>query len=253
VDERRRPCPGDDARRLDDDLGPDARLRERPLGRLVGDVLLELGEAGGVRVHVIAVVEALVHDHVHPREEESEVGPGLDREPVARLAGGGRKARVDGDDRRAVRDRGRELLYLGVVHVLAEVRADEGDDARVREVEGLRRSDGRPVRELEADLARAAALAVGRRRDVRRAIGEEEVFEERPSEAVREERDLLGSALPLDLQELLGREVEGRLPGHLLEGLVAPLSLPAEQRPLEPVRIVEKARAARSPRAEVAA
>ena len=109
----------------------------------------------------------------------------------------------------------------------------------------------RAERELEADLARPAALSVGRRRDVPRAVGEEEVLEERAAEAVREERDLLGAALLLDLQELLGREVERRLPGDFLEGLLAALALAAQERLLQPVRVVEEARAARSARAEV--
>src|SRR5664280_2126752 len=252
MDERRGPRARDHARRLDDEFGADRRLREGPLGGLVRDVRLELHKAGRVGLDVLAVVEALFDDHVHPREEEGEVGPGLDREPVPRLARGGREARVDGDDRRAARDRRREVLHLRVVHVLAEVRPEERDDARVRDVEHLRRADGCPVCELETDLARPAALPVGRRRDVRRAVGKQEVLEERAAESMREERDILRSGLLLDLQELFGREVEGRLPGDFLESLVPALAVPAQERLLEAVRIVEETHAAGSARAEVA-
>src|SRR5664280_2629088 len=252
MDERRGPRARDHARRLDDEFGADRRLREGPLGGLVRDVRLELHKAGRVGLDVLAVVEALFDDHVHPREEEGEVGPGLDREPVPRLARGGREARVDGDDRRAARDRRREVLHLRVVHILAEVRPEERDDARVRDVEHLRRADGCPVCELETDLARPAALPVGRRRDVRRAVGKQEVLEERAAESMREERDLLRSGLLLDLQELFGREVEGRLPGDFLESLVPALAVPAQERLLEAVRIVEETHAAGSARAEVA-
>ena len=199
---------------------------------------------------VLAVVEPLGHDDVHPGEEEREVGPGLDRQPVARLARGGREARIDDDDGRPLGDRAREVLHLRVVHVLAEVRADQREAAAVADVEDLGRADRRSERELEADLARAAALRVRRSGDVGRAVREEEVLEERAAVAVREERDLVRSALLLDLQELLGREVERLLPGDLLEGLVAALSRPAQERRLQPVRVVEEARSARAARAE---
>ena len=110
----------------------------------------------------------------------------------------------------------------------------------------------RAERELEPDLARPAALSVGRRRDVPRPVGEKEVLEEGAAEAVGEERDLLGAELLLDLQESLGREVERGLPGDFLEGLVTPVAAAAQERLLQPVRIVEEAHAAGAARAEVA-
>src|SRR5664279_2613261 len=65
-------------------------------------------------------------------------------------------------------------------------------------------------------------------------------------------RDSLRSGLLLDLQELFGREVEGSLPGAFLESLVPALAVPAQERLLEAVRIVEETHAAGSARAEVA-
>src|ERR1035441_851404 len=76
------------------------------------------------------------------------------------------------------------------------------------------------------------------------------MLEERAAVAVREERDLIRPVLLLDLQELLGRKVERLLPGDLLEGLVAPLSGRAQERRLQPVRVVQEARSPGATRAE---
>ena len=62
---------------------------------VVERVLLQLLEAGRVVLDVLAVVEALAHDHVHPREQESEVGAGFDGQVELRFAGGdGKKSPV---------------------------------------------------------------------------------------------------------------------------------------------------------------
>ena len=70
------------------------------------------------------------------------------------------------------------------------------------------------------------------------------MLEERPAEAVGEEGDLVGAALLLDLQELLRGEVEGLLPGDVLEVLLPARAGPPEERLLQPVGVVEEAGAA---------
>ena len=200
---------------------------------------------------VVLVVEPLAHEHVHPGEEEREVGPRLDRQVVLRLARRDREARVGDDDRRAAADRVGELLHLRVVHVLAEVRADEDEAAGVLDVGALGRADRLPEGQLEAHVARAAALGERRGGGVRRAEGLQRVLQERPAEAVAEEGDRLRTVLGLDLLHLLGDVPEGLVPGDLGPLLLA-ADAGAEERGAQAVGVEVRADAARAPRAEAA-
>ena len=204
VHEGRRAVPRHLARGLADHVRLDAGLGVGPLRREGRDLGGEGLEAEAVRGDVVLVVEPLAHEHVHPGEQQREVGPRLDRQVVLRLARRDREARVGDDDRRAAADRVGELLHLRVVHVLAEVRADEDEAAGVLDVGALGRADRLPEGQLEAHVARAAALGEGRGGGVRRAEGLHRVLEERPAEAVAEEGDRLRAVLGLDLQHLLG-------------------------------------------------
>ena len=251
VHERGRPVARHLARRLADDGRLDAGLRVRPLGRVRRELGGEGLEAEPVLRDVLLVVEPLGHQHVHPGEEEREVGAGLDRQVVLRLAGRDREARVDDDEARARVHRLGELLHLRVVHVLAEVRADEHEAARVPDVGALGRADLLAERQVEADVARAAALREGRRRDVRRAVGLERVLEEGAAEAVREQRDRLRAVLRLDRLHLLGDVAERLVPGHLRPHvLAAPLA--ADERRLQAIVVEVGADAAGAARAEAA-
>ena len=169
MDERRRAVARHLARGLADQARVDAGLRVGPLRRVRRDLGRERVEAEAVRRDVLAVVEPLGHEHVHPGQQQGEVGARLDRQVVLRLARRHREARVDDDDRGAGADRLGELLRLGVVHVLAEVRADQHQAARVADVGPFGRADLLAEGQREADVARPAALGERGRGDVRRA------------------------------------------------------------------------------------
>ena len=250
--ERRRPVSRHRARGLADDGRLDAGLGVRPFRGERGDLGGKGLEAEAVRGHVVLVVEPLADQHVHPGEEEREVGPRLDGQVVPRLARRDREAGVGHDDRGAVADRVGELLHLRVVHVLAEVRADEDEAAGVLDVGPLGGADRLPEGQLEAHVARAAALGEGRGGRVRRAEGLQRVLEERPADAVAEEGDGFGAVLRLDLQHLLGDVAQGLVPGDLGPLLLAAHAR-AHERRAHPVGVEVRADAPGSPRAEAAA
>ena len=149
-------------------------------------------------------------------------------------------------------DRVGELLHLRVVHVLAEVRADEDQAAGVPDVGALGRADRLAEGQLEAHVARAAALGEGRGRRVGRAEGLERVLEEGPADAVAEEGDRLRAVLGLDLLHLLGDVAEGLVPGDLGPLLLAAHAR-AQERRAQPVGVEVGADAAGAARAEAAA
>ena len=192
------------ARRRADQAGVDAGFRRRPLGRVRLDLGGELVEAVAVLLDERAVVAAFAHQHVHPREQQREVGAGPDRQPVLGLARGDREARVDDDDRDAPLHRLRELLHLRVVHVLAQVRADEHEAVGVGDVGRLGRAQAGAERQREPDVARTAALRVRRAGEVDRAPALQDVLEEALPDAVRDGGDGFGAVLRLDLLHLLG-------------------------------------------------
>ena len=249
VDERRGAVARHDSRSLADQLGRDAGLRIGPLGRARRNLRLEVLEAEAVLLDVLAIVEAFRDDHVHPREQQREVGARLHRQVVLRLARGDREAGVGDDDRGAGSDGVSELLHLRVVHVLAEVRADQHQAAGVRDVGALRRADALAVGELEADVARSAALRERRRGDVRAAVCLERVLQERAADAVAEERHRLGTVLGLDLLHAFGDVAERFVPGDLDPRFLA-AGLVAHQRRAQAIRVEVGADAAGPPRAK---
>ena len=146
------------ARCFTDDLRTDAGLEVDPLRRVLPHVLGELRESVGVALDIVLVVKLLVDQDVHPRQQQCEVGPGLDRQPVVRLGGRYREARVHGNQRGvAVQGLG-ERLHLCVVQVFADVRAEQNNTARVGHVGTLRRACRFPDCQAEADVAWPTAL-----------------------------------------------------------------------------------------------
>ncbi len=81
-----------------------------------------------------------------------------------------------------------EFLHLRVVHVLAEVRADQHNALCVFNVGPLRRSDVVAVGEREADIARAAALRERWSGDIVCTVGSQRVLEEGAAKTVDESR-----------------------------------------------------------------
>ena len=146
-------------------------------------------------------------------------------------------------------DRLGELLHLGVVHVLAEMGADEHQAPGVADVGRLGRADGVAEGQLEPDVARAAALGKGRGGDVRRAVGLERVLEKVAAEAVTEHRHRLGAVLGLDLLHLLGDVAEGLVPRDLGPAFLAADAGSQQGRP-DAVGVEVGADAARAPRAQ---
>ena len=104
--------------------------------------------------------------------------PGLDRQPVPRLAGGRREARVD-DDELGAPARSRRAKSCTCVLCMFSPRWEPM--SVMQRAFAMSMASGEPTRgaegELEADLARPAALRVGRRGDVGRAVGLDEVRE----------------------------------------------------------------------------
>jgi hypothetical protein len=121
-------------RRYADDFGRDPRLRISPLWSVLRQFGLEIIEAVAVLRNEIRIVEAFGHEDVHPGEQQREVRTRLHGQVVLRLARRNRESRVRHDDRRTVAVRLRELLHLRVVHVLAEVRADQHQAAGIADV-----------------------------------------------------------------------------------------------------------------------
>ena len=217
-------------------VGIDARLRIGPFRREGLDLRGKLLEAEAVLVDILLVVEFLADDHVHPGEQQGDIGSGLDRQIELGLAGRNREARVGDNQADAAADRMGELLHLGVVHVLAQVRADQHEALRVLNVRPLRRSDIVAVGEREADIARSAALRKRRRSNVVGAVGSERVLEERAAKSVDESRKRFGTIGGLDLLHLLGDEAQRLVPSHFLPLLLAALAY-ANQRRAQPVGI----------------
>ncbi len=239
-------------RRGADLLGGQVGDGRGPFGRELAHVLDEPVEAERMRGEVLLVVQLLGHEHVHPREQQRDVGARPDREPPVGLRRGGRVARVHRDEFRASRKPLGEGGDLRREHVLPDVAADEHDHPCFLEVHGFGRAEALAERELVADVARTAALREGGLGAVRRAVGLHERAEEARADAVREERDGLGAVLLADREELFREEVERFVPRRALELALAALAGP-EQRVREPVGIVQQVHARIAARAEPAA
>ena len=221
VHQRGRRGPRDPTRRAPDELGVQARLQRGPLGRVARHRRRELLEARRVRLDVRAVVAALADDHVQPGQQQRRVGAGADGQPGLGLGRRRGEARVHHDEVHAARDGLGEVLDLRVVHVLAQVRADEHEAVRARDVEHLGRAGVGAEREIEGHVARAAALGERGRAEVGGAICGQEVLEPGGAGAVVEQRHRLGPVLRAQRVEL-GRDDRQRLfPRHRLELVVA--------------------------------
>ena len=197
------------------------------------------------------VVAALADEQVHPRQQQRQIGAGLDRQPVLGLAGGDGEARVDHDHRHAPLDRLGKLLHLRVVHVLAQVRADQHQAVGALDVGRLGRADAAAEGQLEADVARAAALRIRRPGVVDDAVALQHVLDETLPEAVVEQRDRLRTVLGLDLGHTLGDVAEGHVPADGLPLLLAALA-DAQQRLADAVRVVVRTDGAGAARAQPA-
>jgi hypothetical protein len=145
-----------------------------------------------------------------------------------------------------------EFLRLGVVHVLAQVRADEHQAAGVADVGALRRADVFAEGQRETDVTRTAALREGRRGDVRRAERLERVLQDGAADAVREECDGLRAMPRLDRLQAVGHAVEGFVPCDLRPLLLATLLTP-DERVSQAIRIEMRAHPAGATRTQAAA
>ena len=250
--EARRPGVRQLARRDADRLGVEPRFLRRPLRRAVLDFGGELVEAVAVLLDERTVVAVFGDEHVAPGEHQREIGAGPDRQPVLRLARRDREARIDDDDGDASLDRLRELLHLRVVHVLAQVLADQGEAVRVRDVDGLGRAEAGAECQREADIAWPAALRERRAGEIDRPPGLERVLDEELANAVVEHRDGLGAVLRLDLVHPLGDVGERLVPGDRGPFLLAARAA-ADQRLLQAVGVVVRADGTGAARAQPAA
>ena len=199
-----------------------------------------------------AIVAALGYQHVHPPEQQREIGAGRNRQPVFRLARGHREARIDDNDRDAPLDCVGEFLHLRVVHVLAQVRSDQHETIGVLDVGRLRRAEAGAERQRETDVARTSALRVRGAGEVDRAPALQHVLEEALADPVRDGGDRFRAVLRLDLLHPVGDVDESFVPGHRRPLLLATLAA-ADQRLLQPIRVVVRADGAGSARAEPAA
>src|SRR5665213_1540990 len=153
----------------------------RPLRRARLNRGNKLLKAEAVLVDVFLVVELLRDNYVHPREDESHVCSRLDRKVILRLAGGDGEPWIGNDDRGSTPNGAGKLLHLRVVHVLANMRADEHDASRIFNVSTFDAFDVISVGQCEAYIAWSAALRKRWRRDIVRSICPQGVFEEGPA------------------------------------------------------------------------
>jgi len=176
-----------------------------------------LVEAVRVALEVVPVVEPFLDEHVHPRQEDRRVRSRLHGQPVIRFGGRDGEAWIEHDEVRTLPQGMGKVLHLRVVHVLAEVRADEHDALAVPHVRALGRAHGPSVRQVEADLTGAAALRIGRGGDVARTVCLEQVLHPRAAIPVGEESQGLGAVPRLDAVEVLRHFVQRGVPAHLLK------------------------------------
>ena len=141
VDQRGRTIPRHFAGGGPDGLGVDPGFDERPFRGVLGEGGGEGLEAEAMPGDIVDVVTLFRHDHVHPRQNQRQVGAGFDRQVVVRLARGDREPRINDNEPGAAADGGGEFLHLRVVHVFAEMRADEHQTLGVGDVGALRRTD----------------------------------------------------------------------------------------------------------------
>ena len=228
-----------------------AALLGRPFNRVTLDLGGELVEAVAVFLDEGLVATTFAHEQVGPGQQQRDVGAGLHRQPVFGLAGGHREARVDHDHRHLAFHRLRELLHLRVVHVLAQVRADQHQAVGVLDVGGLGRADAGAVGEHVAHVARTAALGVGRTGVVDDAPALEHMLEEALAETVVEQGHRFRAVLGLDLVHLLGHEAECFVPAHGLPFLLAAFAH-AHERLAQAVGVVVRAHGTGATRAKPA-
>jgi hypothetical protein len=121
------------------------------------------------------------------------------------------------------------------------------------DVGALGRRDLLAESELEADVARAAALGVGRRDEIRRAVRLEGVLEEVAADAVAEKNATAsGPCSAAIFRSFSAMKVERLVPGHL-DPLVLAAILAPQQRRAQAVGVVVRADAAGATRTEPAA
>ncbi len=252
VDQRGRPAQRQLPRGLADQRRVEAGLGGGPLGRGRLDLLDELVEAESVLRDEGPVVPAFGDEDVHPRQQQGEVGARLDRQPVLRLARRHRVARVDHDDRDPARHRVGELLHLQVVHVLAEVRTDQHQAVGVLDVGRFGRAEALAVGQVEADVARAAALCERGAGHVDAPVALQHVLDEAHADAVVQHGDRFRPVRALDLLHAVGDVRQRLVPGRRLPRVLAAFAGP-DQRRAQAVRIVDRARRAAAARAQPSA
>ena len=235
-----------------DQLRFDAGLGIAPLGGLVGHVILQLVEPHGVGFDVGLVETVFADDHVHPGQEEGDVGSRLDGQPISRLARGGGKARIHHHQLGAPIEGRGQFLHLGIVHVLPQVASDQGDASGVLDIDVFRGAHALAIGQPEPHFPRTAALGVGRRCDVGGPMGHDQVLEPGASVAVGKQGQGFGSVFLFHFEEVFRYFVQGLFPRNLFELLFAPLAPGSDQRFFESVRIIQQTGRPEAPRTEPA-
>ena len=134
MDQARRRVAGHFTGRFPYQVRPDARLQKGPLWMEGPDMFGELFETLGIAGNVVPIIEVLVDQDMHPGEQKCDVGARTDGQPVSGFSGRYREARVDGDDAGILFQCLDPCLYLAVVEVFSQVRANQHDAAGVLHV-----------------------------------------------------------------------------------------------------------------------
>ena len=222
-------------RRRDDLRGRHAGLPLGPCGRAGADALCERIEAVAPVRHVVAVVEALVDQHLGHRERDRAVGARPRPQPEIRHLGRRGPERVDDQDARAARLR---LLERHPLRRIGDQRIAPDDHDAGRVVEVLAARDVEAGHLLGHAAAAAAQILVDQ--PVRRA---ERARQQRHHEAAGKERaahrarDGEGAMLVADAREAVGHLVERIVPRDRSERPAAALA-DAAQRRAQPLLLI---------------
>ena len=207
-------------------------------------MLLEVGKPCCVFFYIVGIIEPLFDNHIHPGKKKCRIGPRLNRQPIARLRRGNRESGIDHNQRRAVAYGLRKFLHLGVVHILAEMRAEQGDAARVFHVGVFHFGRTGAIRKKETGFHRPPAQGIAGHSYICRAVGGEKLSEPNSPCTMGQEGKGLRTVFTLNRQHFFRCVVQGFVPFDLFKNLPGTLLFPYHGF-FQPVRVVHKAGAAR--------
>jgi hypothetical protein len=211
-------------------------LLRRPRRRERLHVLRELLEARALILHERVMVRVTRDQQVHPRQDDRCVRPRLHRKPHVRTRCDRRHPGVQHDQLGPSSASPHEVLYLAVVRVLPQVRAEQHDALCLFEIQRLRTPRSTADRQLVADVPWSPALRIGRGRVVGAAVRHEHLAHQRSAGPVVEERQRLRPVLVFDLLEAARDRLIRRLPPHPLELALSSLTH-ADHRELQPILV----------------